>query len=223
MRLVRYILRIAFHLLYHSFAWAYDWVADLVSLGRWKKWVKTVLLYIRGNLVLELGHGPGHLQRFLLERGLIPFGLDESAPMGRLACRNLHRFGYTQIRLARGLAQAIPFPSAAFETVVATFPSEYIFDPLTLNEVRRVLVPNGRLIVLPTAWPFGNFPSERLLGRLLRFIFQEDAPLQETNSRLRFPFEQAGFNVQVEILKYHSSRVFLLLADTSPQVGFEDK
>lgn len=216
MRLLRYILRIAFHLLYHSFAWAYDWVADLVSLGRWKEWVKTVLPYIRGNLVLELGHGPGHLQRFLLERSLIPFGLDESAPMGRLARRNLHRFGYTQTRLARGLAQAIPFPSAAFETVVATFPSEYIFDPLTLAEVRRVLIPNGRLIVLPTAWPFGNFPSERLLGRLLRFIFQGDAPLQETNSRLRSPFEQAGFNVQVEILKYHSSRVFLLLADTPP-------
>ena len=47
-----------FHLLYHPFAWAYDLIAWTVSLGRWKDWVESVVPFIKGMRVLELGHGP---------------------------------------------------------------------------------------------------------------------------------------------------------------------
>ena len=34
----------------------------LVSLGRWDDWIQTVIPYVRGLSILEIGHGPGHLQ-----------------------------------------------------------------------------------------------------------------------------------------------------------------
>ena len=117
---MRNLLRFFFHLLYHPFAFTYDWVAAIVSVGRWKDWVLSVIPFIEGTRILELGHGPGHLQRVLLSRDLVAVGLDESAAMGRLAQRNLRRFFSTKIQplsnhashpgdaqssLARGIAQ----------------------------------------------------------------------------------------------------------------------
>src|SRR5437667_8865497 len=51
----------------------------------------------------------------------------------------------------QGSAQRLPFTSASFDTVVSTFPSEYIYDPDTIAEVERVLRPGGRLIVVEGA------------------------------------------------------------------------
>jgi ubiquinone/menaquinone biosynthesis C-methylase UbiE len=74
-----------FNLLYHQFAWSYDFIASLVSLGNWKRWIITVLPHLEGPRVLELGHGPGHLQRALLNKGINTFGIDESRSMGILS------------------------------------------------------------------------------------------------------------------------------------------
>src|SRR5947209_4973190 len=51
----------------------------------------------------------------------------------------------------QGSAQHLPFPAASFDTVVSTFPTEYIYDPDTIAEVERVLRPGGRLIVVEGA------------------------------------------------------------------------
>ncbi len=70
-------LRFFFRLLYHQFAFTYDLVAAAVSFTRWKDWVMSVLPFIEGNWILEIGHGPGHLQRILLSRNLFTVGIDE--------------------------------------------------------------------------------------------------------------------------------------------------
>ncbi|MEW6241946.1 MAG: class I SAM-dependent methyltransferase, partial [Chloroflexota bacterium] len=57
------LLRVFYHWLYHPFAWVYDFVAAVVSLGRWNEWIMTVMPLIEGTRILELGHGPGPLQR----------------------------------------------------------------------------------------------------------------------------------------------------------------
>lgn len=213
MKTLACLLRVFFHLLYHPLARTYDLVAWLVSFGRWKEWVWSVIPYIKGPCILELGHGPGHLQRALNEVGLSPFGMDESRQMGLLAHARLHNSGYTYNRITRGLAQFQPFASQIFDTIVATFPSEYIFDPLTLSEVHRTLKDDGQFIVLPVAWITGKNALDRFLAWL--FVITGQTPynplalLKEQPAR---PLEAAGFRVDIKQIESKSSVVLLVLA-----------
>ncbi|NTU83631.1 MAG: methyltransferase domain-containing protein [Chloroflexales bacterium] len=144
----RRVVRRAFHHFYRELAWTYDTVAWAVSGGLWRAWALAALPELRGR-TLELGFGTGHLQMALAARPAVA-GLDASPQMAALAARRLRRAGHAP-RLARGLAQALPFSAAAFDTVVATFPAEYIFDPRSHAEIRRVLAPGGRLVIVPFA------------------------------------------------------------------------
>src|SRR6185503_9483228 len=118
------LLRLFFRLLYHQLAFVYDLVAASVSFHRWQDWVMSVVPFIEGNRILEIGHGPGHLQRILLSREQITVAIDESAQMGYLAKCNTDGLA----RLTRGLAQHLPFPNETFDTIVSTFPADYIND-----------------------------------------------------------------------------------------------
>lgn len=206
--LITRFLRIFFQWLYHPLAFTYDLVAATVSFGRWNGWVREVLPHARGTRVLEMGHGPGHLQRSLLDLGLAPVGLDESAQMGRLAKARLFKSGYTKTELVRGLTQSLPFPNGHFDTLLSTFPSEYIFDPQTLSEARRVLHDGGRLVVLPAAWP-----RNPLLGWLFRITGQSPAEVLESiQDQFQAPFVEAGFEVEVQTLSTPSGLLLILIA-----------
>jgi ubiquinone/menaquinone biosynthesis C-methylase UbiE len=204
---MRHFMRFFFNLLYHPFAFTYDLVAWVVSFGKWNDWVLSIFPHIEGTRLLELGHGPGHLQRFLMDRGLSPVALDESTQMGHIAKRRLG----TKHKLSRGLAQSLPFASASFDTVVSTFPSEYIFDPRTLTEIKRVLASDGRLIVLPAA-----FPSNGFLKWLYKITGESPQALDDAlKERLRTPFVRAGFEVEMKLVEMTSSTLVLLLARNS--------
>ena len=83
--LPRRLVKLGFQLLYHEFAFTYDAVAWLVSLGQWQAWGRTALDRVRGLRVLEIGHGPGHLLIALARSGRRPIGIDLSPQMIRLA------------------------------------------------------------------------------------------------------------------------------------------
>ncbi len=203
------LLRFFFHHLYHGLAFTYDLVAALVSFGQWNKWILTVLPFIEGTRVLELGHGPGHLQRTLWDHGVAAVGLDESAQMGLLARQRLTRAGHAQPNLTRGLGQSLPFPTETFDSLVATFPAEYIFDARTLSDAYRVLRNGGRLIVLPVAWP-----KNRFLTWLYRVT--NEAPSEALNvvkAKMGQPLVRAGFEVRIEILAVKSSVLLILIAE----------
>src|SRR5205814_2747267 len=79
------------------------------------------------------------------------WGVDFSPQMLRQAARKARRRGFP-LRACRARAQALPFPNACFDSVVSTFPSEYIIHPDTLNEIARVTRPGGKLVVVPAGW-----------------------------------------------------------------------
>jgi ubiquinone/menaquinone biosynthesis C-methylase UbiE len=205
MKLIQRFMRFFFRLLYHPFAFAYDLVAWTVSFGRWKDWVFGITQFIEGTRILELGHGPGHLQRLLLDLGLFAIAIDESKQMGRLAKR---RLGDSQ-KLTRGLAQSLPYSGETFDSVVATFPSEYIFDPRTLSEVKRVLRNRGRFIVLPAA-----FPKNLFLQWLYKVTGESPSSVEVfIQQRLRQPFVAANFQTEIRTLEVKSSTLLIVIAE----------
>lgn len=132
--------------LYDELAWAYDPVSRFVSAGRWDAWRRFALDYVAGERVLELGFGTGELLMEMQRRGLAVTGLDLSRSMHRVLKR---KAGKVQMDLPRvlGRAEALPFASGAFDSVVSTFPAGYIAELQTLREVERVLAPGGRLVI----------------------------------------------------------------------------
>jgi ubiquinone/menaquinone biosynthesis C-methylase UbiE len=209
---MRKFMQVFFHLLYHPFAFTYDLVAALVSFGQWKNWGQNILPFINGTRILELGHGPGHLQRFLLtqeersgqDRNLTLFAIDESAQMGKLAKR---RIGPTQ-KLSRGLAQSLPYQNETFDCIISTFPTEYIFNNQTLSEVNRVLRNRGGLVVLPAAWPKSGW-----LQWLYKVTGENQGTLDEIiKTRMQQPFINAGFQTEIKIIEVKSGRLLVVIA-----------
>ncbi len=203
--LMQAFLRLFFKLLYHQFAFTYDLVAAAVSFNRWKDWTREILPHIEGTRILELGFGPGHLQRLLRRDGWFAVGIDESPQMTRLARRNTN--GAANLTL--GLAQQLPFASGSFDTIVSTFPSEYIFDPRTLAEARRCLMDRGRLTVLPVA-----MPKSRALEWLYKVTGESPSESEEVvKKKLKEPFLRAGFSTEIKIVELRSSRLFIVVAE----------
>jgi ubiquinone/menaquinone biosynthesis C-methylase UbiE len=209
-------LRLFFHLLYHQFAWAYDLVAWVVSAGQWQNWVLTILGDLDGGRILELGYGPGHLQVALHQRGAKPFGVDASLQMASIAFRNVAGVGFSPL-LVNGYAQLLPFNKNSFTFILASFPSNYILDPLTLSEAYRVLTPGGTLTVLPLARPIGNSPIAIALSWLFRLTGQapaipSDQVLQELKTAYLCPCEQVGFIATASYRCVNSAELWLITA-----------
>jgi len=130
----------------------YRFASTVPFAGQWRVWQRLVLARLKGYDVLELGCGLGDLLADMLEAGYNCHAVEHSPAMVAAARDTLQRRNVgANSRVLQGSAQYIPFPDAAFDTVVSTFPSEYIYDPDTISEVERVLRPGGRLIVIEGA------------------------------------------------------------------------
>jgi ubiquinone/menaquinone biosynthesis C-methylase UbiE len=206
--LPRRLVQFGFHLLYHQFAFMYDAVAWLVSLGQWQAWGGTALDRMRGPRVLEIGHGPGHLLIALARSGRRPIGIDLSPQMMRLAQRNIRQAGVTA-RQVQCRVQALPFRSGEFDSVVSTFPSDYIADLATLREVQRVTNDRGRLIVVFGAQFIGREPSKLLIEWLYRLTGQREAKFDHEDSI----FDRVGMPARIETETIGASTVTLVVAE----------
>jgi SAM-dependent methyltransferase len=147
-----HLRKLAFESLYGPFAWAYDWVSRTFFLGQWRLWQRASIPHLRGKRVLEIGMGTGNLQIDLSRAGFEVWGIDLSPQMIRQAKRKARRLSLAPFRVCRARAEALPFPDASFDSLVSTFPSEYIARPETLSELARVLRPGGTLVIVPGGW-----------------------------------------------------------------------
>jgi ubiquinone/menaquinone biosynthesis C-methylase UbiE len=158
-----------FETLYRN-RYLYRFASTVPFAGQWRVWQRLVLPRLRGIDVLELGCGLGDLQVDMLRAGYHCRAIERSPEMVAAARDTLRRHkGGDPARIIQGSAQSLPFSASSFDTVVSTFPSEYIYDPNTIAEVERVLRPGGRLIIIEGAnlFPVGFIQPLLVLIQML--------------------------------------------------------
>jgi phosphatidylethanolamine/phosphatidyl-N-methylethanolamine N-methyltransferase len=152
----------------------YDRIAPLYDLLEWpmefflfSPWRRDLWNRVGSGEVLELGVGTGkNLAHY--PASAIVTAVDFSPRMLERARFRARRTG-TAVKLELADVQALPYADHSFDTAVTTFVFCSVPDPIAgLREVRRVLRPGGRLIMLE------HVLSER---RYLRGIMKGLAPL----------------------------------------------
>lgn len=146
------LLRAAFGMLYRS--QTLYWLASTIPFaGQWRVWQRRVLGRITGHDVLETGCGIGSLLADLVAAGYACRAVDASPQMVAATRARLRRrrLAGRDVAVRLGDVRQLPYPNARFDTVVSTFPTEYIADPQAIAEIERVLRPGGRLIVVEGA------------------------------------------------------------------------
>jgi hypothetical protein len=77
-----------------------------------------------------------------------------------------------------------------------------------------MLTNGGRLIVLPVAWVTGEGILDKSLAWLFRVTGQAPSdPFDEVADRLKEPFIEAGFQVEIQQVEVKSSMLLILLAE----------
>jgi SAM-dependent methyltransferase len=111
-----------------------------------------------GTRMLDIACGPGFIASAGRARGAVARGLDFSPAMLAVA-----RTRDTEVRFDEGDAEALPYPDASFDSVVANFGIHHVPRPgLALREAHRVLREGGRV-----AFSFWAEPAENVAWRLV--------------------------------------------------------
>ncbi|WP_433164616.1 methyltransferase domain-containing protein [Kribbella sp. CA-247076] len=118
--------------------------------------VRMALALRPGDRVLDVGVGPGLLAAEMAPEvgpGGRICGIDVSESMLAIASARADVPGGPGIELELASATSLPYPAESFDVVVSTQVFEYVDDVIgALQEVRRVLRPAGRVVLLDTDW-----------------------------------------------------------------------
>jgi len=110
--------------------------------------VRRLLALRPGERVVDIGAGPGFLVAEMAAEGARVVAVDPSASM-----RELARGRDVDFEVVDGSAERLPLPDGSVDAAVATQVLEYVPDvPGALAEIRRVLRPGGRVLLLDTDW-----------------------------------------------------------------------
>ena len=122
-----------------------------------RRWIRQALNLRPGESVVDVGSGPGLLAAEMAldvgPTGRIS-GIDISETMLQMArsrCAQLTSAALVDFQL--GDATKLPYPDETFNAAVSTQVYEYVADvDAAIREVRRVLKPGGRVLVVDTDW-----------------------------------------------------------------------
>lgn len=120
-----------------------------VDVG-WRRKAVRALRVKPGDCVLDLATGTGDLLLEELRAGAVrSVGADLSFGMLRLVRPKLAHSGYGHGRVCQGDAERLPFWDAQFDGVSIAFGIRNVLDRAQgLREMRRVVKPGGRVVVL---------------------------------------------------------------------------
>ncbi|HWQ05563.1 MAG TPA: class I SAM-dependent methyltransferase [Longilinea sp.] len=208
------ILGVLFHLLYTTFAWAYDLVAGFVSLGRWQKWVISILPLTMPSPALELGFGTGHLLEAVSLITPEVYGIDLSRQMCSLTQKRIRKTR-RDLKISCASTEGIPFANESMSTIFSTFPAPYIFSEATATEIDRILKPGGVLVVLLSV----EINGSEWMVRLMRFLFRWAGSQQIDQRMIETIFSaliSTGLVPRLEILKCGSDNLFVVTMKKEP-------
>ncbi len=149
----------------------YDSAASIISFGMMDRWRKKAATETSEDMsVLEVGSGPGSFSRHLRGRDIILLEPNEfmlrKSLQGALCAGN-----YLPVI---GVAEHLPFVEGVFDRVMSGFSFKNFIDKeKALRDIRRVLRPDGRVVIIDIAEPDSgirkrvmNFYMKHVLGRL---------------------------------------------------------
>lgn len=104
---------------------------------------------LRGDeQLLDAGCGAGHTALTFAPHVGQVVALDLSASMLEQGRKLADERGITNIEFRKGDVESLPYPDASFDVVTSRYSAHHWPNPLTaLREFRRVLRPNGRLLI----------------------------------------------------------------------------
>jgi len=188
------------------------------------EWVLDRVAWRGDERVLDVGMGPGTYFEALqtrVPRGQIVGG-DLSLGMVRKAAR--HAFRGSAV-LFNGDVQTLPFPAHTFDVVLANHMMYHVPDIAhALNEIHRVLKPNG-ILIAATNSQFNMLEFDQLMARaygLLGAVSTSDAALSQISQR--FELENGPVHLHrhfFAVVRYDLPSA-LVFSEAQPAVDYID-
>ncbi len=188
--------------MFNNISSRYDGLNRVISWGsdrNWRKFVVKKVAEIKPTTVLDVATGTGDLAIALTAiEGVRVTGLDISEGMLSVGREKIAKKQLSErINLVQGDSEQLPFADACFDAVTVGFGVRNFENlEIGLSEIRRVLKPNGRLVVLETSipekFPFkqGYYLYTNYIMPLIGKIFSKDRSAYRylSNSAIHFPY-----------------------------------
>jgi ubiquinone/menaquinone biosynthesis C-methylase UbiE len=182
--------------------------------------LKTTLDYAalkKGDRVLDIGCGRGELLLHSALAGASAYGIDYSVNAVKIAAQSLHEIAaqdiLPSIHMAQANAMDLPFKDESLDRVLMVDVVEHLYPHelhQSLLEVRRVLAPDGQLIIhtAPSLWYYHyGYPVYRffqaLRGKRLpanpreRWAYNHVHVNEQDPLKLRAALRAAGFEAKI--------------------------
>ena len=147
----------------------YDFLNDLLSLGRSKAWRKSVTGIIApkiGMTVLDIAAGTGSSSRPLVDKGAEVTALDFSAGM-----LDQGRKQHKDIKFVQGDALKLPFSENAFDVTTISFGLRNTANSnIALREALRVTKVGGKIVVAEFSHPVNKIFRRAYLNYLMKAL-----------------------------------------------------
>ncbi|MDD5328306.1 MAG: bifunctional demethylmenaquinone methyltransferase/2-methoxy-6-polyprenyl-1,4-benzoquinol methylase UbiE [Phycisphaerae bacterium] len=197
----------------------YDFLNHLLSFGQdyfWRRKAASYLDEYKNITLIDLATGTGDILTALLRRRndiKRAVGLDISKEMLTVCRKKLNWLDFSdKVELICGDASRTPFEDNSFDAVTMAFGIRNMPDvPAVLKEIRRILKPAGKMLILEFAIP-SNLFIRNIYLLYLKILLPLIAGLVSGDSR---PYRYLGRSIE----SFYSPSEFL---DCMIDAGFEN-
>src|SRR5580700_1467279 len=122
---------------------------DYVPGKSWKSMAEALLRLMPPMVIADLGAGEGAFALLLAQRAKKVIAVDTSAKMIEVGREQALRHGVSNVEYRLGDMEELPIDSASVDLVFFSQSLHHALHPeRALNEAHRILVPNGRIVIL---------------------------------------------------------------------------